>query len=1013
MFKAQRKQVLQRSVFQPFAVNILDAWKNEKGTCSVEYETDSISPSHISHWLEYRGDFGKRCPNYEAVTKGAGVVRLLLCETPHWHPLTFCMSRDQFLTVETAFDLPTATLPLFESHGSLHTWSINEDRFYFVMKVQQQNPIANYGLSFCHDLKSRTTTGILYGLNLTCQQEWYGTGFSGDSRIDELLPQLKELGTLLDHPLLLPILLLGCDIRRTQQFCMNEIEPRLLQVEEVLRVTRPGQITARIEALLHEKGGEDSDYTPLPFDEDRPYYQKKPKMIKLMTEINTLTTENLIALSVPSWQIRFAGFLKSFFDECSQMSTFQDMYSRSREMEDMLNHFASAAANNMEHMQQLRSRMELQLQVLYQFMTQADNHLHATLAAAATRDSSAMKTLAFLTALFLPGTYVATLFSMDMFSWSLPGEQSRENDTTVSSSFWIYWTITGILTFAVIGGWRLWWKKENSRYKEQYKSFLGLLDKKCDDRPGKDDCTTNGYLAAHEESEDDDDGGGDGHGQAKLRGGGGDGPRSWVALAGQALGLDNIGLQSTKSTTDAGTEAGPSNNESDLAVDVEAGLERPDHMDIDGEPVYEPDQQPELQSQHLVAPKNRHRYSQNLATSHHHPYILNRQPGRPGTFRAVPCSDPVFEDASSSAEVPAVPQPPRSVPDEDPWTRRVDVPSCGPETPKAPGTEESRALAALRPEAKRINRSRGALSSLPPLSTLSLPEPAPADFQQRRDRLTTHPPVVRHLNDLESRAQSRGISAGEIGRMKESHLTRLATKWGCGERRQLLRLGNETVMAGQIPGGGVGQGQVFDVGGGARVPDAAFAAQHHYQRFVPPLDFYVLRMPSGIAQRCGNSDHRDRGQEEEEEEEAPVRICSRTPHQTERPQAMPASQNEAASLRRRGQQQHEQELLPSDPPPSAVITALAANDLAEHEQHAATTLTAPSTHININEINDPIVPGAPAPASPVPMPSSSRYSRSTLSSSSHCPSAAANDVHNDNDNALECEGAGEGVGSLH
>lgn len=40
-------------------------------------------------------------------------------------------------------------------------------------------------------------------------------------------------------------------------------------------------------------------------------------------------------------------------------------------------------------------------------MTQTDNHLNATLAAAATRDSSAMKTLAFLTALFLPGTYVA------------------------------------------------------------------------------------------------------------------------------------------------------------------------------------------------------------------------------------------------------------------------------------------------------------------------------------------------------------------------------------------------------------------------------------------------------------------------------------------------------------------------------------------------------------------------------------------------------------------------------
>ena len=30
MFKAQREQILQRSIFRPFAVNVLDAWKDEK-----------------------------------------------------------------------------------------------------------------------------------------------------------------------------------------------------------------------------------------------------------------------------------------------------------------------------------------------------------------------------------------------------------------------------------------------------------------------------------------------------------------------------------------------------------------------------------------------------------------------------------------------------------------------------------------------------------------------------------------------------------------------------------------------------------------------------------------------------------------------------------------------------------------------------------------------------------------------------------------------------------------------
>ncbi|KAK8227555.1 hypothetical protein HDK90DRAFT_63469 [Phyllosticta capitalensis] len=673
MFKAQREQILQRSIFRPFAVNVLDAWKDEKGSCSVDYKTDSFPPECIPHWIEYDGEFSRRRPKIDVEPKGAGVIRLLLCETPLWHPLSFSMTKEQFCAVDKEFDLPAATLPLFESRGSVHTWSIEGDRFYFVMKVQQQNPIANYGLSFCHRLKTGITTGILYGQNLTCQQEWYGTGYSGASRVDEFLPQLKELGHLIDHPLLLPILLLSCDIRRAQHFCMTEIEPRLLQVEEALRVTRPGQIMGKIDTLLHEKRDEDGQYTPLPFDEDKPYYQRKPKMIKLMTEINTLTTESLIALCVPSWQTRFAEFLATFFDESANIDSFPHEHPRSKEMKDMMNHFSSAAANNMDYMQQLKSRMELQLQVLYQFMTQTDNHLNATLAAAATRDSSAMKTLAFLTALFLPGTYVATLFSMDMFNWAGSDDSDGNvNKTSVSSSFWIYWIVTGILTFAVIGGWRLWWKKENRQYKEQYKTFLGFLDKKNDEQPSsKSGRETNGYHAAREESEDDDNDEDDHPGGiGKLRGGASDSPATWLNRAGHALRLDHLGMWSNRSVADGGTEAGPASTHSDLAVDVEAGLERPaaDDVEIDCSAWAEkqpPEQQhfsmrqPSPEERHLtIPPKNARRRSRNVPARHlNHPYYPIRQPDQPVESRNVSWGQS-GTGLGSGVNIPSLPPPP-------------------------------------------------------------------------------------------------------------------------------------------------------------------------------------------------------------------------------------------------------------------------------------------------------------------------------------------------------------------
>jgi hypothetical protein len=93
-----------------------------------------------------------------------------------------------------------------------------------------------------------------------------------------------------------------------------------------------------------------------------------------------------------------------------------------------------------------------------------------------------MKALAFITTLFLPGTFVAvghhslihsspsiysyintpqTVFSMSMFDWQTSATSSSQ---TVSSMFWIYWVITVPLTLVVAYSWRLWWKWEKRSF---------------------------------------------------------------------------------------------------------------------------------------------------------------------------------------------------------------------------------------------------------------------------------------------------------------------------------------------------------------------------------------------------------------------------------------------------------------------------------------------------------------------------------------------------------------------
>jgi hypothetical protein len=67
------------------------------------------------------------------------------------------------------------------------------------------------------------------------------------------------------------------------------------------------------------------------------------------------------------------------------------------------------------------------------------------------RDTSAMKTVAMVTMVFLPGTFVASFFSMPILSWD-----AGVNGLVVRRPFWIYWAVTVPLTALVLG---VWWAR--------------------------------------------------------------------------------------------------------------------------------------------------------------------------------------------------------------------------------------------------------------------------------------------------------------------------------------------------------------------------------------------------------------------------------------------------------------------------------------------------------------------------------------------------------------------------
>lgn len=68
--------------------------------------------------------------------------------------------------------------------------------------------------------------------------------------------------------------------------------------------------------------------------------------------------------------------------------------------------------------------------------------------AASKRDSSSMKMLATVTTIYLPGAFVAALFSMNMFN-----RFASDGAPVVSERFWVYWSVAIPLTLVTVGLW--------------------------------------------------------------------------------------------------------------------------------------------------------------------------------------------------------------------------------------------------------------------------------------------------------------------------------------------------------------------------------------------------------------------------------------------------------------------------------------------------------------------------------------------------------------------------------
>ncbi|MCJ1466914.1 hypothetical protein MMC07_005536 [Pseudocyphellaria aurata] len=196
---------------------------------------------------------------------------------------------------------------------------------------------------------------------------------------------------------------------------------------------------------------------------------------KAMHACNT----NLIFLdNLTNFEVAFGKFIKETMIKFQTMREKQSLPPIPADVDDILIHnidyLLNAAEMRRYQAQSLHRRSQTQVNVLYSMISQRDSKVNISvaedskkIAAAAKRDSLAMKTVSMLTLIFLPGTFVArqqqAIFSAGIFHFD------RAATNIVSDLWWVYFLASGLLTIVTIGVWIVYmrWRSLDIRKEEE------------------------------------------------------------------------------------------------------------------------------------------------------------------------------------------------------------------------------------------------------------------------------------------------------------------------------------------------------------------------------------------------------------------------------------------------------------------------------------------------------------------------------------------------------------------
>lgn len=220
--------------------------------------------------------------------------------------------------------------------------------------------IANYGLCLTHSFKTNATFGFMFGWNMIDDKNWKAC-------MNQELPKYLEphgprISNLIRsevsnwrHPLLLPVILLEDHIYNADRCKGFDLSPRTTRLERKLRVTKSGRNVNHSESINFEVLSQNMI----------------SNRFEIITDINTAITDVVAFAGVMKWDDRYCQFLRDISKDIRGISG--TMQSGEPNLDNAIETLATFVASISEHTDALKTRLDVQLEVVKSSSSSYDN----------------------------------------------------------------------------------------------------------------------------------------------------------------------------------------------------------------------------------------------------------------------------------------------------------------------------------------------------------------------------------------------------------------------------------------------------------------------------------------------------------------------------------------------------------------------------------------------------------------------------------------------------------------